>query len=627
MPVTPTYPGVYVEEIRSGVRPITGVATSITAFIGRAARGPTNEATIINSFADFERKFGGLWINSNLGFAVRDFFQNGGGQAIIVRLYNPGKPPAGAPAGTPAGTPAVAPGTKHTLTAGELKFEASSEGQWGVNLRVTVDVDNISADVAKDMGVTTGDLFNLTVRDTGTNSSERFVNLTVIESPRRVDNVLAGNSNLLRYQGSPSIPAAQTSLNTLWTDSKALQGLQKTLTDKQDAKAAQSEIDKAQKAVDEANSNLVKECNDDLGAKEQLWADAQRKLRNKQNAEPTADLTTEKQAVTDTKKDLDDALPKALAAVSDGLPLAVADFLPANGMDNKQGLYALEQADLFNLLCIPPYRASADALDWDVNLISAAAAYCETRRAMLLVDAPKDWNDKDNARTKFLDPTDRIGTKSRNAALFFPRLKKANTLHDNQIEVFAASGAIAGIFARTDSQRGVWKAPAGNDAAIVGASGLSVQLTDPENGELNPLGINCLRSFPLTGPIVWGSRTLRGADELADEYKYIPVRRTALYIEESLYRGLKWVIFEPNDEPLWSQIRLNAGAFMHNLFRQGAFQGASSRDAYFVRCDKTTNPQDLIDLGVVTLLVGFAPLKPAEFLVIQIQQMAGQIQV
>ncbi len=149
---------------------------------------------------------------------------------------------------------------------------------------------------------------------------------------------------------------------------------------------------------------------------------------------------------------------------------------------------------------------------------------------------------------------------------------------------------------------------------------------DLENGVLNPLGINCLRFFPVYGRIAWGARTLKGADQLADEWKYIPVRRTALFIEESLYRGLKWVVFEPNDEPLWSQIRLNVGAFMNNLFRQGAFQGSTPREAYFVKCDKETTTQNDIDLGIVNIIVGFAPLKPAEFVVIKIQQIAGAVQ-
>jgi phage tail sheath protein FI len=186
---------------------------------------------------------------------------------------------------------------------------------------------------------------------------------------------------------------------------------------------------------------------------------------------------------------------------------------------------------------------------------------------------------------------------------------------------------VAGIFARTDSQRGVWKAPAGTLASIGGIVGQATLLTNDENGELNPLGVNCLRTFPTTGTVVWGSRTLQGDDRLGSQWKYIPVRRTALYIEESLYRGLQWVVFEPNDEPLWAQIRLNVGAFMHDLFRKGAFQGQTPKDAYLVKCDSETTTQTDINNGIVNILVGFAPLKPAEFVILQIEQLAGQIQV
>jgi phage tail sheath protein FI len=576
MPSALTYPGVYVEEIPSGVRTITGVATSITAFIGRARRGPVNEAITINSFGDFETIFGGLWESSSLGFAVRDFFLNGGSQAIIVRLYH-------ADPGNPQANPQVPkPDETYSFSIGDLNFLAADAGKWGVGLRTSVDLDNITDDVAKALDPSLGkdDVFNLTVTDTSTGKSERFANLSMKDSPRRVDKVLASGSSLLRYDGVPD------------------------------------------------NTKKPKAETDPLSKKEKGWADAKKALVDKQNADPSADVTNEKKAVADAKKALDDDVTKALAKVSDGLWLTVPDFLPDQGEANKQGLYALARADLFNILCIPPYHAPVDPLDIDVNLISEAAAYCEKRRAMLIVDPPKDWTTKATAKSKFNDAdNDNVGTRSKNAAIYFPRLRYTNPLHDNQLEDFAPCGAVAGTFARTDAQRGVWKAPAGLDATLVGVPSLSVSLTDNENGELNPLGINCLRAFQAAGRVVWGARTLRGSDQFADEYKYVPVRRTALYIEESLYRGLKWVVFEPNDEPLWAQIRLNVGAFMHNLFRQGAFQGTSPRDAYFVKCDKETTTQNDIDQGIVNILVGFAPLKPAEFVVIKLQQIAGQIEV
>lgn len=175
--------------------------------------------------------------------------------------------------------------------------------------------------------------------------------------------------------------------------------------------------------------------------------------------------------------------------------------------------------------------------------------------------------------------------------------------------------------------RGVWKAPAGIEASLTGVSGVTQTLTDMENGVLNLKAINCIRNFSVYGTVVWGARTLQGNQERGSEWKYCPVRRTALFLEESLYRGMKWVVFEPNDEPLWAQIRLNAGAFMQGLFRKGAFQGSTPRDAYFVKCDKDTTTQDDINQGIVNIVVGFAPLKPAEFVIIKLQQMAGQIEV
>jgi phage tail sheath protein FI len=314
--------------------------------------------------------------------------------------------------------------------------------------------------------------------------------------------------------------------------------------------------------------------------------------------------------------------PASLAV--DSQPLLAADFTGSS--NNKTGLFALEKADLFNLLCIP-----ADTRDGDTPaaVYQDAVAYCTLRRAFLIVDPPVAWAaNPDTAAAAAIAGLSALGLNgpaARNAALFFPRVIEFDPQRGGQLDTFVPCGAIAGIFARTDATRGVWKAPAGMDAAVNGIAGLQVKLSDGENGQLNPLGINSLRVFPLTGPVVWGARTLRGADAIGDEYKYIPVRRLALFLEETLYRNTQWVVFEPNDEPLWAQIRLNIGAFMHTLFRQGAFQGMTPKDAYFVKCDKETTTQNDINLGVVNIVVGFAPLKPAEFVVIKIQQIAGQI--
>jgi uncharacterized protein len=307
---------------------------------------------------------------------------------------------------------------------------------------------------------------------------------------------------------------------------------------------------------------------------------------------------------------------------SNGGALAQADIVGSEA--GKTGMYALEKADLFNLLVIPPYLATGDV---ETALWPLAADYCQKRRAMLLIDPLSSWTDKDKARKGVtVDLGASNFTTSKNAALYFPRIMRSNPFHDNMLEAFAPSGAVAGVFARTDASRGVWKAPAGLEATLTGVVDLSVPLTDPENGELNPLGINCLRIRPAVGPTVWGARTRQGDDRLASEWKYVPVRRLALYLEESLYRGLQWVVFEPNDEPLWSQIRLNVGSFLQTLFRQAAFQGRTPQEAYFVKCDRETTTQNDIDRGIVNIVVGFAPLKPAEFVILKIQQIAGQIQ-
>jgi phage tail sheath protein FI len=309
------------------------------------------------------------------------------------------------------------------------------------------------------------------------------------------------------------------------------------------------------------------------------------------------------------------------AATADGDPVTASELYSTAGMRAaKLGLYQLEKADLFNLLVVPPFTADTDLAktDWD-----ALVAYAAYRRAMVVVDSPSAWATA--AAPIQTGAVAAAASRSENASMFFPRLQISNPLKDNRVDEFAPGGAIAGVMARIDANRGVWKSPAGLEATLSGVVGLSLPLTDPENGAINQQGVNCLRNFPNTGPTVWGARTLKGADALASEWKYIAVRRTALFLEESLYRGLQWVVFEPNDEPLWAQIRLNVGAFMQSLFRQGAFQGASPKDAYFVRCDGTTTTQTDINLGIVNIVVGFAPLKPAEFVVIKLQQIAGDI--
>jgi hypothetical protein len=269
--------------------------------------------------------------------------------------------------------------------------------------------------------------------------------------------------------------------------------------------------------------------------------------------------------------------------------------------------------NLFNIVCVPG--------ETDATTLATLQGHCRTRRAFLVVDA-------DAAATVTslnAGATGLTGSDALNSAIYFPWVLAPDSKQAGAIRAFPPCGYVSGIYARTDSSRGVWKAPAGSDASVNGAAGLGVVMSDAQNGQLNVLGINCLRTLPVYGNVVWGSRTLHGQNERGSEWKYVPVRRMALFLEESLYRGTQWVVFEPNDEPMWAQIRLNIGAFMQGLFRQGAFQGRTPREAYFVKCDRETTTQADINLGIVNIFVGFAPLKPAEFVVIKIQQIAGEI--
>jgi hypothetical protein len=298
---------------------------------------------------------------------------------------------------------------------------------------------------------------------------------------------------------------------------------------------------------------------------------------------------------------------------------------------NFTGLYALRRVDLFNILCIPDATRSApgdpNALDSTVDpneIFARAMELCQAERAFLLVDPPPEVRDTASAIDWI---SGSLTVTGNHGAAYYPHLLFVDPLQNFEIRKFPPSGAIAGLYARTDASRGVWKSPAGTEATISRVRGLTQNLTDAENGALNPLGLNCIRNFPVHRTICWGARSLEGADAAASEWKYLSPRRFALFIEESLYRGTQWAVFEPNAEQLWSQLRLNVGTFMHQLFRQGAFKGTTPQEAYFVRCDATTTTQADIDSGVVNVLVGFAPLKPAEFVIISIQQLAGQDEV
>jgi phage tail sheath protein FI len=493
MPERPVYPGVYVQELPGNVRAISGVATSISAFVGFTARGEDHRARNVKSFGKFERIFGGLAADSELSYAISHYFLNGGREAVVVRV--------------PKSDATAAVGT-----AGPLTFRALGKGAWGNEVVVAVD----------DRG---GQTIDVTIRYPAAGIEERFPGVTLeAGDPRFVEKVV----------NDP-----------------------------------------------ERGSQLVSV-----------------KAGGREAARAGADGTL---------------LPTAAELIG-----SAADFT---------GIYALEKVDTFNLLTIPDATRAAsgrpETLDARVEpnaIYRAAMALCRKRRAFLLVDPPPDVNTVEAAAQW---KAAGLAVREANAAAYFPRLRMPDQLKGSQLRTFAPSGVIAGLMARTDTERGVWKAAAGVNATLKGVRELSCKLTDAENGRLNSLGLNCFRTFPTVGVVCWGSRTLAGGDAGASEWKYVPVRRLALYLEESLYRGTQWAVFEPNDERLWAQIRMLVSNFLGNLFRQGAFAGASESEANSVKCDATTTTQADIQQGILNIQVMFAPLHPGEFVVLWIQQRSG----
>jgi len=753
MPQTLTYPGVYIDEIPSGVRTIAGVSTSVTAFIGAAKGGPLNEPVRVQSFADYERRFGDLDAKSLMSYAVRQFFANGGGEGFIVRIAKNAtaasrelfsdngdkvlkltardKGTAGneievridhtarestftvtlqrkAGAGTPelfsglsmnSGDPRYAPTvindrsvlvTAERLPLGNLlnnKTGTSESGDLGgatdvtklidgthntINVvldgklpasRIVLDPAGANTDLALETALKTKlqGAFGapaVTVSVTTTNNVRKILITSLTQGEGSSLRILPGDTNDAagRLMLGPQFGGTETDAATFVrpaevplraavtggqiaqaTDLNTIPSARKAMTVRLDGQESTIEIDGADlagalavrlkdlagrieqkvRAARPSNPAFARFTATSDGTKLTLrsgtrGAGSTIEILPAGGDTLATDLKLTSAAGADVSKAaaVNTALENASEADLD-LGQAYTDFI--GNRSKREGIYALESVSTFNLMVLAGVT--------DPGILADAAAYCKERRAFLIVDSPTR---KTPAEMEATARTPAV-PKTSYAAVYYPWIRIADPLKKGALGTFPPSGTIAGVYARTDSTRGVWKAPAGTEATLVGVQEVEYALTDPENGTLNPRGVNCIRNFPVFGPVSWGARTLRGDDEMADEWKYVSVRRLALFLEESLYRGTKWAVFEGNDEPLWSQLRLNIGAFMQSLFRQGAFQGQTPRDAYFVRCGRDTTTQTDINLGVVNIIVGFAPLKPAEFVVIKFQQMAGQI--
>jgi phage tail sheath protein FI len=541
VPVTTSYPGVYIEELPSSTHTVTAAPTSITVFIGftnpfwlrapDATPPPFGVATEIFSFADYQALYGGFfnspWLPDYMGQAVFEFFDNGGSDAIIVALragnyFDPTKVPPADDTGKSVVPATAVMGTganNYTLTALQ-PVGLAGPPQSGLTMQLIV--SNLIKTTADD------DTADVTL-----------VYGSTVETYRRllIDDLMStinARSSLALVSQKGTSPTAYTAFE---------------------------------------------------GATQFTYGSA-----------PALGLT-------------------AISALAYGPAFA------ANA--------SLDKVSIFNLMVLPGQTNSA--------VLAEALAYCEDKRAFYIMDPPANAVADTLAVSMPGAPAGADTMKdiwdggtlpvSANGAIYFPYLNSTDMVTGGATTT-PPGGFVAGIFAREDQNRGVWKSPAGLETTILGTTGVVPwgNMTNPQQGVLNKAGINVLRTFPGIGTVVFGARTLVSENPAYEQWKYVAVRRMALFLEDSLYASLGWAVFEPNDVPLWNALRQEVEAFMLGLFRQGAFQGSTADQAFHVTCDSTTTSQADIDNGIVKILVAFAPLKPAEFVVIQIAQIAGQTQ-
>ncbi|HEU0177926.1 MAG TPA: phage tail sheath subtilisin-like domain-containing protein [Blastocatellia bacterium] len=618
------HPGVYIQEIPSGVRPIEGVSTSTTAFLGKAEKGPLDHAFMVTSFTEFQTVYGGFLGDSFLAHAALQFFNNGGRRLYIVRVA---KNPT---------TADINLNDRKATPAKTLTIAASSAGAWGNEL--DVDITDGSRDPANEfrIAIRRGDLVLETFDDLSINS----------EAPNFAEKIVGAKSQLIRVtveEGNNSTEAGSSVSDA--SPGTSLPAENRNLTINIDGDGAQTiTLD----GTLTTGAEIAAEIQTKVRALAPSRASTAPAAYSNFKADFSANLyiltsgsTGKRSSVEVSNAALNNAAAfLKLGRTNDGIETTGAAVLrPANGSyhvgDNASGgnVHAVTPGSDGETPQQVDYDASLHLLDpvRDVNLIAvpgigttsmvaSGANYCEQRMDCFFIGDMDPTDDtKEEAKTFMTNLT----KKSSYAAVYFPWLKATDPAGISADPIsLPPSGYVAGMYAKIDAKRGVWKAPAGAEANLGGAVGLTTRLIDAEQDILNPIGVNVIRSFPATGIVIWGARTL--ATQSNPEYRYVPVRRTAIYLEQSIYNGIQWSVFEPNDADLHASLRLNINAFMLLQFRNGAFQGRTPNDAFFVKCDNQTTTQADIDAGIVNILVGFAPLKPAEFVVLKLTQQTGQ---
>src|SRR3954452_9833836 len=644
--MTASYPGVYMREVSSGVRPIQAASTSTAAFLGVVARGPIRRPVRIQNFTEFRSSFGGFLTETFLAHAVFQFFNNGGSQCYVVRVARNAR--------AAAATIVHEGDTPHE----SLTLTASSEGVWGNALEVDVAASAEDSD----------NLFDLAVFDTSSGERvqvERLANLSMdTTSPTFVETVLRIRSKYLTATVVADAAHSQAGFlegDTIPPDQVAtlLNATHRTLRISLDddgfqeitlAGATLDTLEKIRAALEQAITELTPlrlpaERNPYSDARVTIQGTGDPKVRRitsgKAGPQSSVKLlpaeTVERDAarllrLSPAVRRVDGAA--VLRPSKDGNPYLIGDGQPGThlkrpvkGTDGEDELQNSDFTGAFNVLdTVSDISLIAVPGEGAEEVVEAGMTYCGVRRPLndcfFIADLPQDSAKQNAGDGPVTDWVNALNGANSYGAAYYPWLRMSDPNGGPEAIEVPPSGFVAGIYARTDTQRGVWKTPAGIQASVAGSVGLTRELTDVQHGNLNtPLKSICaIRHFPASGTVVWGGRTLTNDAE----WRFISPRRMAIFLRKSIFDGIQWAVFEPNDDPLWSQLRLNLNAFMMTLFRRGAFQGSTPNQAFFVKVDSETTTQADIDNGVVNILVGFAPLRPAEFVVVQLSQKAGQ---
>lgn len=571
-------PGVYVEEYDSGAVPMQGVSTSTAGFIGLAQRGPvTGKPQLVTSFADYKRAFGGYLSDAKFGaarflpYAVEQFFINGGSRAYIMRVAADGALEAQAQAGV-------------------LRIKAANPGEWGNKIRVDVEA---SSKAKTQVAAVNGAELTLKNAD-GFNAGD------VVElfdgKAKAFATIVSALDNVITLDAPCTLNVADLKIGT----PKYIKTCEVTLTVKlDDVVETYADVSLAPEAGNFIGARATKS---DLIKVSLEKADAPKETGKKEDGKDDKAAVASAKSVMPIDQ-LGGASVVALAGGSDGKAGSVSPSVylgEDNGPGKRSGLAAfLENVDV-SIMAIPGVTAP--------EVQAALIAHCENKKSCFaILDVPMDRK-KTNDVAEFRDMYD-----TTYAAMYHPWLEIFDPMAKRSA-YFPPSGAMAGIYARTDNERGVHKAPA--NEIVRGCTGLSCNYNEGEQDILNPKGVNLIRAFTGRGIRVWGARTM-SSNGL---WKYLNVRRLFIYVEESIKANTNWVVFEPNSEVLWGRVTRTIEMFLATCWRDGALAGTSPSEAFFVECGPTTMTQDDIDNGRLICNIGIAPVKPAEFVIFRITQ-------